>query len=381
VKNQLTVGINAIPLLSPLTGIGQYSFHLITELQKLLQVPPYLFYGHAWNQQLRIEPFPKINQIKRFIKMCIPFSYHLGGHIRQHYFNNKDIINKIQVYHDPNFVPFKYKGPTVTTIHDLSYIHFREYHPKLRIQWMDRKMPRAIKQTQHFITDSEYTKQEMIQYYRIREDQVTAIPLGAASFFETKSKTSCHEILKAYGLNYQKYILTVGTLEPRKNIITLLHAYNKLPNHFKNNYPLVIVGMNGWNTDNITTELKNTLQSNKIIVTGYVPNEHLPFLYSAATAFVYPSIYEGFGLPPLEAMQCSSPVIVSNSSSLPEVVGDAAMLISPHDIDGWSQAMQQMIEDTQLNSFYRQAGCERAKLFSWQKCAQETLRVYEGVVS
>jgi alpha-1,3-rhamnosyl/mannosyltransferase len=184
-----------------------------------------------------------------------------------------------------------------------------------------------------------------------------------------------------FGLQAGQYILSVGTLEPRKNLTTAIKAYARLPETIRQDMPFVIAGMKGWRTDGLDKEVAALIEKGQIRRLGYVPDEALPALYSGARAFVYPSLYEGFGLPPLEAMACGTPVIVSNRSSLPEVVGDAGLKVEALDVDGLAGAMNQVIEDDVLRASLRQRGMERAKGFSWRRCAEETLAVYRKVVT
>jgi alpha-1,3-rhamnosyl/mannosyltransferase len=231
------------------------------------------------------------------------------------------------------------------------------------------------------ISDSECGRQEILAEYKLPPEQVVSVLLAAGSGFSPVPADRLTAVLEPLGLQPQKYILSVGTLEPRKNLTTAIKAYARLPEAVRAEMPLVIAGMKGWRTDGLDREVAALIDKGQIRRLGYVPDEALPALYSGARVFVYPSLYEGFGLPPLEAMACGAPVIVSNRSSLPEVVGDAGLQVDALDVDGLAEAMSKVIEDDALHTALQQRGIERAKDFSWRRCAEETLAVYRRVVT
>ena len=177
------------------------------------------------------------------------------------------------------------------------------------------------------------------------------------------------------------YFLCVGTLEPRKNVEIALRAHALLPEPLRRRFPLVLVGMHGWLTSRLEHEMKLPAVRGELITPGYVADEDLADLYSGACALLYPSIYEGFGLPPLEAMACGAPVIMSNASSLPEVGGPAAVLHDPHNVDALSLAMRRLVEDPQFRRERSAASLQRAAQFSWDRCARETLTVYKNTLA
>jgi glycosyltransferase involved in cell wall biosynthesis len=190
----------------------------------------------------------------------------------------------------------------------------------------------------------------------------------------------CAPILQHYGLQFGHYILAVATLEPRKNLASLIGAFAQLPQALRRQYPLVIVGMRGWGENLVSPSLRQMVADSEVRLTGFVPQKDLPYLYSGARVFVYPSLYEGFGLPPLEAMACGVPVIVSNRASLPEVVGNAGILVEPMDDVDIAEQMRAVIEDNLLHRQLSASGRQRSLLFSWRKCAIETLAVYRQVL-
>jgi alpha-1,3-rhamnosyl/mannosyltransferase len=246
---------------------------------------------------------------------------------------------------------------------------------------MTRRIGESIRRADCVISDSEYGRQEILAEFNLPPEKVVSVLLAAGSGFSPVAADRLPAVLKPFGFLPQQYILSVGTLEPRKNLTTAIRAYARLPEVIRAETPLVIAGMKGWRTEGLDKEVAALIDKGQIRRLGYVPDEALPALYSGARVFVYPSLYEGFGLPPLEAMACGAPVIVSNRSSLPEVVGDTGLQVDALDVDGLAQAMSQIIEDDALRASLRQLGMERAKSFSWRRCAEETLAVYRKVVT
>jgi alpha-1,3-rhamnosyl/mannosyltransferase len=186
-------------------------------------------------------------------------------------------------------------------------------------------------------------------------------------------------VLQQHGLSYQKYILAVGTLEPRKNLSSALLAYMQLPAGIRKNYPLVLVGMKGWHTSSLEKQMAPLVAAGEIRQLGYLEREDLAAIIAGALTLVYPSIYEGFGLPPLEAMTCGVPVIASNVSSLPEVVGDSGLLVNPHDIDDIAKAMETMITAPDIRAASAQKALAKSAEFSWDSCVDQTAGIYRQV--
>ncbi|ACK67328.1 glycosyl transferase group 1 [Rippkaea orientalis PCC 8801] len=227
---------------------------------------------------------------------------------------------------------------------------------------------------------SENTKKDFCEYTQMNPKRVFVTPLAAGEhFYPITNQQTISNIINQYKIPNSPYLLSLCTLEPRKNLSFLIRCFVKIvvsdPTLELN---LVLVGVKGWkNTEIFETVKKNPQLNSRIIFTGYIPDEDLSAIYSGATAFVYPSLYEGFGLPPLEAMQCGTPVITSNTSSLPEVVGDAGIMINPTQEDELCQAILDVINDSQLRQKLSQKGLERSRQFSWKKCAEETVKVYK----
>ena len=375
-KKRVKIGINATALLSPRTGIGQYIYCLGEALIDLGVVHPCFFYGHKWSNELRTTPVPNIAAFKEGFKKRIPNAYAVSRTLLQALFSAGQYRDAVDLYHEPNYMAFGFRGPTVTTVHDLSWIRHPETHPKDRLRAMDRHFPRSLENAKAIITDCSFVKQELVDVFGIDPSRVHPVLLGVSPAFFRRSSESCREVLVERGLVYGEYFLSVGTLEPRKNISTLLDAFSSLPLHLKERCPLVLVGMRGWLSSAIEKKMRPLVDKGWIRLLGYIPDEEMPMIYSGAAAFVFPSLYEGFGLPPLEAMACGVPVIVSNTSSLPEVVGDAGIPIEPLDVDSISGAMKRVLEDGVFASELSHRGVAQAASFSWRRTAEETTGVY-----
>ena len=276
--------------------------------------------------------------------------------------------------------------PVVVSIHDLSFEHLPQ-----TFKWRSRKqlritVRRSAREASQVIALSEHARKDIISTYCIAPEKVTAIPLAAAAHFRPiRNDEELQRVRQTYGIEGE-YILSVGAIQPRKNLSRLVAAYSRLRRATpEGNLPkLVLAGKCAWLYEETLRTIKELQVSDSVILTGYVPESDLPVLYSGALCFVYPSYFEGFGLPPLEAMKCGVPVIVGNRTSLPEVVGDAAILVDPFDADAIARAMDKLISDSNFRAELAARGLARAKLFDWRETARQTLTVYQraaGVAS
>ena len=287
----------------------------------------------------------------------------------------------LDLLHCPDFIPpFHRRCRAVITVHDVAFLRF----PGLLTAESQRyygQIARAVQNADHIIAVSESTKKDLISLVGADASRITVVHEAAGTVFHPADAAAIRQVRERYGLAGD-YILFVSTIEPRKNIPFLLHAYARLRETWQGDGEipsLVLAGNRGWLYDRIFTVIYQLKLTPSVIVTGGVPVEDLPALFSGALFFVMPSLYEGFGLPVLEAMSCGTPVIASNTSSLPEVAGDAAILIDPQDIVGLAAAMQRLCNDAALRHEMRARGMAQAARFSWQRAARETLAVYQTV--
>ncbi|MFC1938364.1 glycosyltransferase family 4 protein [Chloroflexota bacterium] len=265
----------------------------------------------------------------------------------------------------------------VITVHELTPIIFPEIQTRFWVFLHRYFMPRILKKVDMVITVSESTKRDLMKYMSVPETKIKTIYQGVdTEMYKVLPLSNIESIRRKYQLDFP-YILYVGNIEPKKNIPTLLKAFSAVCQESRNNYRLVIVGKKLWKYQPTLNTVRALNLQDKVIFLGYVPENDLPGIYNAASLFVFPSIYEGFGRPLLEAMMCGVPVITSNSSSMPEVVGDAGITVDPYDVPALAMAINQVLTDDKLRTTLTKKGLERAKFFSWQKCAEETLAVYE----
>ncbi len=274
---------------------------------------------------------------------------------------------KLDVFFSPaHYLPRYINVPSVVTIHDLSFYRYPEDFRKIDLFKLINGTNYSIKKATRVIAVSQATKNDILKIYRLSEEKVKVIYNG----FE-KSKLKWGKTLRKVPKNYFLY---VGTLQPRKNILTLIHAFNEIQKKYEN-FELIIAGKKGWMYDSLFQEVLNLGLSRKVFFTDYVTDKQLIFLYRHAFAFIMPSLYEGFGIPILEAMSYGCSVVSSYASSLPEVGGDACLYFNPLDTKDLVKKMEQLINDKTLRIELIKKGKERIKLFSWKKCALETLNL------
>ena len=377
----MRIAFNGSALLSPLTGVGQYAHSLARCLAANGELDMQFFYAALWSHDIRTKPVKEIGALKEFIKKYIPHPYQFSRAVQGWRFGMGARKFRPHVYHEPNFLPFKFDGPTVITAHDLSWIRFPETHPAERVAVMNDLFPKALERADHVLTDASYVRQEIIDRFGVAPDRITSVPLGSREIFRPRSAEQCRQILQERGLEYRGFLLCVGTLEPRKNLELVIRAYSALPESFRRRRPLVMVGMRGWLTSNVESLMQPMVASGEIRPLGFTSDEDLAVLYAAALTLVYPSLYEGFGLPPLEAMASGTPVIVSDRSTLPEVVGAAGVQIAADDQQTLREALLRFDEDPSFWQQRAEASLVQASGFSWERCARETLAIYRKVVN
>ncbi len=259
----------------------------------------------------------------------------------------------------------------ITVLHDLTPFLLPDFHVLSSRVFHRLLMPGILRRAHHVITVSEHTRQDMVERFPFTKEKSTAILLGRDTSFEPKQDTS---VLEKYAIR-QPYFLYVGTLEPRKNLTVLIEAYHTFREKSGLAHQLILTGKKGWKIDGLLQTIQQSPYRNDIILTGYVAREELPVLYSMCEAFVYPSLYEGFGLPVLEAMSCGAAVITSKVSSLPEVGGDAALYFEPQSAAQLSDLLLNITKNPTLKTQHQQAALQQAQQFTWEKTAEATLNI------
>jgi len=268
--------------------------------------------------------------------------------------------------------------PTVLTVHDLVYHLFPAYHKRLNYWYLNAAMPLFVQRADALITISESSKRDLMRIYGVPEEKITVVYEAASPDFRPASAEDVAEVKAYYGLP-ERYLLALGTIEPRKNLIRLVDAL-RLLRQKDHMLSLVIVGSAGWLYQDFFQHLEKLDDPRAVLLSGYVPDTHLPAVITGAAAYVLASFYEGFGLPILEAMACGTPVVCSNTSSMPELGGDAARYFDPHDTQGMVAAIATVLESKDIRAEMRERGLAQAARFSWQRTAKETLAVYERVL-
>jgi len=384
----MKVILSVDPVRFPLTGIGRYTFELARHLKKISQIERLRFFSdYRFADDLLLEPMQSAKtaasssiNIRRTIlknrltvemyRLISPLikSWALRGH-------------SDHVFHGPNFYLPPFDGPTVCTFHDLSVFTWAHCHPPERIRFMRKEIALTLKRADMLITDSEYTRQEVASYFGWPLEKIRAVPLACSTDFRPRTSDELIPVLGRHGLKLGGYSLYVGTIEPRKNLEVLLDAYSLLPQSMRQQWPLVLIGYRGWRSEQLHARIDVAVAEGWARYLGFVDADELPLIYAGARVFVFPSLYEGFGLPILEAMASGIPVVCSNSSTLPEVAGDAAAMCEPQDVDTLSQLIAIGLEDEIWRDKAKSKGLLQAAGFSWQRCAEDTVAVYGEVSS
>ncbi len=398
----MRVGIDCRTILNPgygeQAGIGHYTYFLIKNLLKVDKENEYVLF---FDNLISKEAAEKLIEENKNASVKF-FPFHLYKHYLPFWYSHILVAaaigrEKLDVYHSPAYsFPLMYSGKTVVTVHDLAIFKHPEWFPKKFVsQFFSTKIsvPQSLKKANKIIAVSENTKKDIQEIFKIPGEKIKVIYEGVEKrIFPQRGEETCGvenqiceiDLKSKYGLR-DDYILFLGTIEPRKNILALIKAFldlAKSDKKIKQNYQLVIAGAKGWKYENIFAEINRTKKISKEIVKyiGYVPAKDKFSLIRFATCFVFPSFYEGFGLPVLEALSLGVPTITSNVSSLPEVAGEAAILINPNKIDEISKALKKVLADQNLRKELSKKGLAQAKKFSWEKCAKETIKVYESVL-
>lgn len=267
--------------------------------------------------------------------------------------------------------------PTVVTIHDISFEHYPEFFSPRDLLILKTLVPLSARRAAHIITVSEHARGEIIERYHVPAEKISVTYEAAGAQYQPVDDPAALAAVRIkYGIGERPYVLALGNLQPRKNMARLVQAFLQAAD---DESVLVLAGKAQWRESDIFRAAQQAGLAGRVLFPGYVDEADLPALYSAATVFVYPSLYEGFGLPPLEAMACGTPVISTNAASLPEVVGDAALTITPTDSEALAAALRSVLTDSGLRADLRTRGMARAAQFSWDRCARATMQVYAAV--
>lgn len=361
---KLILSVDAIT--PPLSGIGRYTWELAARMERAREVERVRYFrNEQWIRRpetLLREPVPgtpRRFKLPRWAKRCY-WPRACRGH----------------VFHGTNYFLPPYAENGVVTVHDLSVVKFPELHPLERVRQFEASFQKTLDLSVHLITHTETTRTEVMRYFAWPADRITAIYPGVAPGFSQRSAQTLIPALARFKLSPGAYALCVSTIEPRKRIDALLNAYARLPARLRVECPLILIGSSGWLNESVQEKIASGLREGWLCYLGYVGEADLHALLAGARLFVYPSAYEGFGLPMAEAMASGVPVVTSDRSCLPEVAGGAARLINPDDIDAFVVALEEGLTDETWRENAIKCGLQVASRYDWARCVAQTIAVY-----
>ncbi len=371
--------VNATSLVTLPTGIGRYTLSLYREMMELFPEVEYtFFYDYYYSKELKVQASPLMASLRGRMVHKRGIVARGARKAKATWTKVSSLFRHFDVYHEPNFVPMDFPASKiVTTIHDLSFMLYPQWHPKERVEFMEKNFLNRVGMSDVILTVSEYGKREVAKYVGIPGEKIKVIYNAVDERFRPLKLEEVREYLRRRHYP-ERYLLFVGAIEPRKNIGTLLRAFKKIEKDFDNVY-LVIAGPMGWLYEDVFKKVEDLRVKDKVRFTGFVSDEELVYLYNGAEVFVYPSFYEGFGIPVLEAMACKVPVVVSDSSSLPEIVGDAGVLIDPNSVDDLAVAVMGILGDKDRAKGLSERGYSVSKSFTWERSARKLMDVFKDL--
>lgn len=360
-------------------GIGRYTRGMIKALTRLDGKNEYrLFvagrggpFGQAYwpsNVRLRIVHLSQRNLTRIWQRLCLPLPVEV-------------FTGPLDIFYSPDFVlPPVWRARTLLTVHDLSFVRYPQTVDPHLHRYLNVAVPRSVRRADHILADSQNTARDLIELWSVPPEKVSVLYSGVEFHFRpVTDEAELARVRKRYGLP-QHFILSVGTLQPRKNYERLIQAFSQLRATTEDRpYHLVVAGGKGWLYESIFDYVRELGLEEEVLFAGFVADEDLPALYNLADLFAFPSLYEGFGLPALEAMACGTPVVCSDASSLPEVAGDAALLVDPLDVEGWVEAMERALREEELRRELVARGLAQARRFTWERAAGELLEICRAI--
>ncbi|MBS4015545.1 MAG: glycosyltransferase family 4 protein [Candidatus Latescibacteria bacterium] len=373
----MKIAIDALPAKSLHHGMGTYIYNLLKNLisfnsghEFIIYKKPEVFTDLEKDQNQQVQ----FRNIKKSRNQRVLWEYTTLPKLLQK--------EQVDIFWGPsNFLPLRKACKYVVTIHDLSSFTYADTYPYLRRKYYQYIIKQAVKRADLIVTDSEFSRQDIVNTFSIPAEEVKVISCGIDDIFQPIDCSDKHTQIKSKYKLPDDFIFTLGVIEPKKNTQRLVQAYTQLKNKHVDLPKLVVGGSKkyGWKNRRIFQLVDELKLKDSVIFTGFIEHQDLPVIYSTAKLFILPSLFEGFGLPVIEAMACGTPVITSNTSSLPEIAGDAAVLINPYDTEEIGQAIIKVISDQQLQTEMRAKGFKNVKRFSWQESAHELLDVFEQI--
>ena len=375
----MRIGLEITAAVQQSGGIGRYVREMLSALSDIDQSNQYrLFYASKNRSNHTVLDLPENFRVRQlpvndiwlariWQRIRLPLPVEL-------------ITGSLDIYHSPDFTlpPTLSDIPTLLTVHDLSFLRTPESAaPGLR-GYLEVAVKRSVKLATHVLADSQSTKDDLIELYATPEDKITVLYAGVSSAFHPVTDSNqLMKVRKHYKLGEKPFVLSVGTLQPRKNHVTLIKAFEQALSDSE--YNLVLAGGQGWSYEEVHELVRSRGLQHRVLFPGFVADEDLSALYSSADVMAFPSLYEGFGLPVLEAMACGVPVLASNTSCLPEVAGGAAVFVNPKNVEAMSDALLKLVSNVDLRKTLREKGFERVEQFSWQSSVVKLLGVYRDL--
>jgi glycosyltransferase involved in cell wall biosynthesis len=389
--------LNAEALRPPITGVGNYTFHLLEEyLKGVLVEDVYCFSGTHWLKgyaqrentaalKVEVEKSEKsigeiaVKQLRAAIGK-IPGSKALYSLVMDKRFERTANDIRDAVYHETNYILKPYAGACVTTVHDLSHIRHPQFHPPHLVEWLERYLPLSLARADRIITVSDLVRHEVLEHFDLPENKVCTIYEGVEKRYVPRSESQTSTVLSSFGLLHKQYVLLVATLEPRKGIDVLLDAWCLLPEALRSAFPLVMTGSSGWKNSALLHRISALIAGGTVRHLGYVSSDVLPILFSGAAVFTYPSVYEGFGLPVLDAMSSGVPVICRAGTSMAEFAQGSCLLCDTGEPEELAEKLEILLESQVARYEWGNKGIAQAAQFSWERCAAETTEVYRQLL-
>lgn len=374
----MRIGIDVTSAITQGGGIGRYTRELVWALTALDTGNEYRLFSAKQPPTLPVpDPIPSAPYIhyhqaplderwlyRLWYRLRLPLPVQL-------------VTGQLDLFHSPDFVLPPVSGgiPTLLTVHDLSFVHSPETFPAQLVSYLNRVVPWSVGRATHILADSLATKQDLIDVWQVPTEKITVVYCGVNPMFRPITDLDqLTAVRQKYHIGKKNYVFCVGTVQPRKNYQMLIRAFRPVADQYPHN--LIIAGGKGWLYDEMMAEVDRQGLNGRVHFIGFVDDVDLPALYSGADLFAMPSIYEGFGLPLLEAMACGVPVLSSNASSLPEVVGETAVQLSPHDQQAWSQTLLDLLANPNVRDDMATEGSLQARQFTWEQSASQLLQIY-----
>ena len=389
----LKISIDATPMFPQPTGVGFYVTNLIQSLYSLQTQENFelgIIYQPGLKKWLRgdwsipdaLKAYSRSSVLPipvRISNLLLDYYFQPAISYFEKYFNDSDIV------HGTNFTVYPCNHSLkVMSVYDLTFIRYPEYIDSV-VKTYIKRVKQCLKWTDLVLTISESSKQDIVEYLGVKPEKVYVTPLASRyehNYLSTISTQTKDNLIAQAAYDFsQPYLLFVSTIEPRKNVEAIITAFNKLKKQAKIPHRLILIGKKGWRYQPIFSAIENSPYKQDIYHLNYLPDELVALFYAKADVFVYPSHYEGFGLPVLEAMTLGTPVVSSYTSSIPEVAGDAALLIDPNNPLQLADTILKVIDNSQLRQEFIQKGKKQAQLFTWERTAKETLKAYKSLIS